>query len=203
MFEFTLFNIKIQIKFLFIAIITIFLLTDTSNMAIICLVSCILHEMGHIISFFIFKIKPNLLVFDITGIKLEQPNSQLDFLTEFFILISGSLTNFIIAFIFNLINPTTTFYFSIIYINITIGCFNLLPIASFDGGKIVFAILSHFLSDNLSYKISFAIDRFTNVFLICLCFVSIFAYELNLSYIIMTILLITSLIINELPKRYV
>ncbi len=193
MIQFNIMGIIVQIKFLFIAIITIFLLTDTTGLGIICLLSCMLHELGHIISFYIVKLKPRLLCFDITGIKLEQPKQQLPFLTELIILSSGCLTNFTIAIILNFIGANI----NIILINIVIGTFNLLPIHTFDGGKILFATLSCFVSDKVAYKISIIIEKTTIILLISLCLFSIFAYELNLSLIIITILLIISLILKS------
>lgn len=191
MLEFTLFDIKIQIKFLFIAIVTIFLLTDKTGLISISLLSCLLHELGHIISFHLVKVKPRLLSFDITGIRLEQPNKQLPFLIELITLISGSLTNYIIALICQIISPVELL--NIILINIMIGTFNLLPLRTFDGGKILFVILSSFFTDIVSYKISIAFDRGTSVLLICLVLLSIYAYEFNLSYIIISLLLIFSI----------
>lgn len=199
MFKFKILGITVQVKFLFIAIVTLFLLTDTTGLAIICLLSCILHELGHIFAFYIAKIKPNLLVFDITGIKLEQPKQQLNFLTELFILSSGSITNYIFALLGYLISPTSNMNF--VLMNIIIGTLNLLPLRTFDGGKILFIILSCFFSDKLAYIFSITIDKITIVLLISLCVLSILAYELNFSYIIITLLLFISLFSNKTTKN--
>lgn len=195
MLEFKFLDTTIQIKFLFIAIITIFLLTDTTGLSIICLLSCVFHELGHLLSFRLVQIKPKLLCFDITGIKLEQPTTQLPFLTELIILLAGSFTNYTMAFIGYLISPIQNQ--NLIIINIIIGTFNLLPLSGFDGGKIVFTLLSIFLTDKTAYKISTWLDSITKIILISLCLFSIYAYQFNLSYIIITILLIVSLFMNK------
>lgn len=198
MFEFKISGMTVKVKFLFIAVVTVFLLTDTTGLAVICILCCALHELGHIISFHIAKIKPNSLVFDITGIKLEQPKQQLSFITEFFVLISGSLTNYILALVGYIISPSTNVNF--ILINIIIGTFNLLPLKTFDGGKILFVVSSCFLDYKQAYKFSFIIDRITTILLISLCLLSILAYELNFTFVIITILLIISLITKKTTK---
>lgn len=154
------------------------------------------HELGHIFTFCLFKLKPNSLTLDITGIKLEQPNVQLSFLTELIILLSGCLTNFILSLIFYLIDKTH--YFNIIMINILIGGFNLLPLNQFDGGKITFIILSSIFSDDYSYKISKLSNNLITTILVCLSIFSFFAYELNLSYIVITFLLIITMIYKKI-----
>lgn len=194
--KFKICGITVQIKFLFVAIITIFLLSDTTGLAITVILSCVAHELGHIFTFCLFKLKPHSLVLDITGIKLEQPNTQLSFLTELIILLSGCITNFMLALIFYLINPTQ--YFNIIMINILIGGFNLLPINQFDGGKIAFILLSSVFSNEYAYKISNFANNLTTTILVCLSIFCFFAYELNLSYIVLTFLLILSMIYKKI-----
>lgn len=197
MFEFQISGVNVQIKFLFVAVITIFLLTDKTGLGVISLISCCIHESGHLLSFYIAKIKPRLLTFDLTGIKLEQPTQQLPFFIEIFILISGSFANYLTAFILSSFSFSTNLNLAIIMINIIIGSFNLLPIKGFDGGKIVFAVLSSISSDTFAFVVCSILDKITTVLLVSLCFFSIFAYELNLSYIIVTLLLIISLVLKK------
>lgn len=198
MLEFELFGTTIRVKFLFIAVVTVLLLTDTSGLAVLYLVSCILHETGHILSFYAMKLTPSLLCFDITGIKLEQPKEQINFVTELFILLSGSMTNYMIALVGYLISPTQNA--NIIFINIAIGTFNLLPLTGFDGGKVLFVLLSCIFSDKLAYRICYILDNLTKIALICMFLFTIYAYEVELSYGLIVLLLIVSLYYIYLKK---
>jgi Zn-dependent protease len=74
-------------------------------------------------------------------------------LGEFCVSIAGILTNFIIAlvfvfliklsFILNLSQPTINLILYIIFLNITLGVFNLIPIPPLDGSKILFTLVPY------------------------------------------------------------
>lgn len=63
------------------------------------------------------------------------------------VAIAGPLSNFILAFIFGItlqfipIGPMTEFLYIIVYANVILGVFNLVPIPPLDGSKVLFAVL--------------------------------------------------------------
>ena len=66
------------------------------------------------------------------------------------IALAGPLSNFIIAIFFGIIlnivgpnSPISALFLIIIYINILLGVFNLVPIPPLDGSKVLFGILPH------------------------------------------------------------
>ena len=66
------------------------------------------------------------------------------------IALAGPLSNFIIAIFFGIIlnivgpnSPISSLFLIIIYINILLGVFNLVPIPPLDGSKVLFGILPH------------------------------------------------------------
>ena len=87
---------------------------------------------------------------------------------ELLVSISGPATNFIIA--FSLIPfDTITNYQTIIYSNLLIGLFNLLPIIPLDGGRILKSVLKKVYDKNLAEKYTYL---FTNIILIILTFLA-------------------------------
>ncbi|PIR75245.1 MAG: site-2 protease family protein [Candidatus Magasanikbacteria bacterium CG10_big_fil_rev_8_21_14_0_10_43_9] len=63
------------------------------------------------------------------------------------VAIAGPLSNFILAFIFGItlqlvpIGPMTSFLYTIVYANVLLGVFNLVPIPPLDGSKVLFSFL--------------------------------------------------------------
>lgn len=80
-------------------------------------------------------------------------------LGEFCVAISGVITNFTIAIVFafilrlaiigNLSQPTINLLAYIIFLNLTLGVFNLFPIPPLDGSKILFSIVPYRYERNL------------------------------------------------------
>jgi Zn-dependent protease len=67
---------------------------------------------------------------------------------------AGPLSNLFLAIVFGLISrfffgyfslPAQTLLFTIIFVNISLGIFNLLPVAPLDGSKLLFALLPYHL----------------------------------------------------------
>ena len=137
MIEFRLFGIDIKIKFLFVALVTVFLIVDKSSISIIALMVCIIHETGHLIIFTIFGYKPSELAFEVTGIRLSKPTTSLSYAKEILAQLAGSITNFIVF--FALIGTTNSISKMSLFCvtNLIVGIFNLLPLKSFDGGKLL------------------------------------------------------------------
>lgn len=174
--------------------ITIFLLNDTTGFSTLYILACVIHETGHIIAFNLLKIKPKSLTFDITGVKLEH-NKLLPFKIELIILLAGSLSNFIISILLYCVDILQ--FNNFIIFNLIIGSFNLLPLKGFDGGKILSIIISNLHSDEFSYSFTKCVDIFVTNVLFALSIFGIFVYNLNLSYIILTLVLFLSLFFKK------
>lgn len=145
-------QIKVDLK-IFIAIL-IFLLTEQLNIYIVFMLFAIIHELGHVLTGIILGFKPkNIEVLPI-GIsacfymQCDDYNKKINYANRFvlkkvIISCAGPITNFIIAIIFyffdfSIFNISREF---IIYTNLIIGIFNLIPIYPLDGGRILKGIL--------------------------------------------------------------
>lgn len=143
MVEFTLRGLRLRFTFGFFAVWGWLMLScKDSHAAVIALASCILHEWGHIGAMLISRVRISRLTFYSGGIKLRTRNDtgEKGLLWELAILSAGCAVNLIICIFAALANSKIWFL-----INLSLFLFNLLPISSLDGGRIVKAlVISHF-----------------------------------------------------------
>jgi Zn-dependent protease len=110
--------------------------------------SVILHEFGHVIMAQQFGISTKeIVLYPFGGIAFINA-AKFKPKSEFFIAIAGPLVNAIIAMLFAAIVALTNsiFAYYIMIINIFMGVFNLIPAYPMDGGRVVRAALSMFVS---------------------------------------------------------
>lgn len=143
MVEFTLRGFRLRFTFGFFAVWGWLMLScKDSHAAVIALASCILHESGHIAAMLISRVRISRLTFYSGGIKLKSRTDTggKGLAAELFILSAGCAVNLIICIIAAFAKSKMWFL-----INISLFLFNLLPISSLDGGRIVKAVvISHF-----------------------------------------------------------
>ncbi len=127
---------------------------------IIFSISIILHELAHIIVGFLFGYKIKNFKFLPFGTYIEfqehvKSNNQI--LKNIIIYLSGPIMNFFISYIFFMFK----FNFSeeIIYSNLILGIFNLLPMNPLDGGKILKEIFKIFYDNKRSNLYSYKITK--------------------------------------------
>lgn len=201
MLRFRLFGVTIQIEFLFVALVTIFLLVDQSGIATTALLVCLIHELGHILMFFLVGFKPHKICFDVTGICLVKPTASLNYAKEVLVQLAGSTTNFILFAIFshtvNAITPVSIFAVT----NLVVGIFNLLPLKSFDGGKLLEITLLKCMSIRMVDRICNIIDL-AFIFLMLIGSVYLFiTAEQSFTLIVLTIYLMFTAIIKLNQKE--
>lgn len=165
-------RIRIDLK-IFVFII-IFLLTRQIKLYGIIMLFAFIHELGHIISGLLLGLKPEKLEImpyglsvgfktkcDDYNIKIKK-GSILD-IKKTVIAIAGPLTNLLITILF-IIFPIKFFNIErelIIYANILIGLFNLIPIYPLDGGRIIKNILHINVGLTKSYDYTNIISKIT------------------------------------------
>lgn len=157
-------QIKLDLK-VFIFII-IFVLTRQIELYGMLMLFAFFHELGHLFAGIILGFKPKSLKINPLGlsvsfgIKTEDYNRRIFHgnllaIKKLFIAVAGPMVNFILVaifsiFKFNFLNIETEL---LIYSNVLIGIFNLIPIYPLDGGRIIKNILYIFtgLEDTYSY----------------------------------------------------
>lgn len=173
-------RVKIDLK-IFIFII-IFILTRQIEIYGVLMLFAFIHECGHMIVGLLLRFKPNKLEIMPYGlsigfeVKCEDYNRKVKkgnmlAIKKIIIALAGPLTNLIITIIFlcipiNFIGIKREL---VIYSNILIGVFNLIPIYPLDGGRIVKNILHITCGLKESYKITNEISKITICLLTACC----------------------------------
>lgn len=203
-------QIKVDLK-IFIAIL-IFLLTEQLNIYIVFMLFAIIHELGHVLTGIILGFKPkNIEVLPI-GIsacfymQCDDYNKKINYANRFvlkkvIISCAGPITNFIIAIIFyffdfSIFNISREF---VIYTNLIIGIFNLIPIYPLDGGRIIKNILHIKIGLKESYKYTKIIANLSIIILTIFSSMAIL-YLKNISIVLILIYLWGIVIIQN--KKY-
>ena len=173
-------QVKIDLKIFVVALI--FLITKQLGLYLIFMIFAIIHEFGHLLVGIILGFKPKKIELLPTGvcanfyINLEDYNKKVKkanrlVVKKIIITIAGPVTNFIFALIFSILkikygNISTEI---LVYSNIIIGLFNLIPIYPLDGGRIVKYILHLKSGLKNSYKL---INCVSNISIIVLTMIS-------------------------------
>lgn len=155
------------------------------------IVSAFLHEMGHITAAYfckekIKKINVGFASVDIVAAGKNHENSLA-------VLLSGSLANFTVALIFKVLYlySGSKVIGVIMYQNLYIGIFNLLPISTLDGGQILFLLLNKKFNIFLSEKILTVISVIFLVPVCALAFLILIKSRYNFSLLILVCYLIS------------
>ena len=203
-------RLRIDLKIFIFAIL--FYLTKQIEIYAMLMLFAILHECGHLLAGLIMGFKPekiNIMPMGLSiafKIPVEDYNKKIEksnilSIKKIIIAFSGPLINLLIAILFTFFNLNFTEIqrLNIVYANIIICIFNLLPIYPLDGGRILkqFIKIKRGVIDSLKYT-----HIIQNVLTIFLTFVSIIAiyYFKNIS-IILIIIYLWILVINE-NKKY-
>ena len=165
-------SIKLDLKiFLFLFL---FLLTSQLEMYLLLMLFAIIHELGHLAAGLILKFKPEEIKLTPVGLQIQFKVSNEEYklnnvksytIKKAIIALAGPLTNFIIATIMIAIAQINiglqyTYIFSlIVYSNLLIAMFNLIPIYPMDGGRVVKEILSIIFGKKKAYKITYMISK--------------------------------------------
>ena len=165
-------SIKLDLKiFLFLFL---FLLTSQLEMYLLLMLFAIIHELGHLAAGLILKFKPEEIKLTPVGLQIQFKVSDEEYklnnvksytIKKAIIALAGPLTNFIIATIMIAIAQINidlqyTYMFSlIVYSNLLIAMFNLIPIYPMDGGRVVKEILSIIFGKKKAYKITYMISK--------------------------------------------
>lgn len=159
MVEFKVFGMRVRFTFWFFAVLTMILFLDRSGTAFWALTASLLHETGHVLAFFILHSKPHLLSFELSGIRLVRGGCGVSVWKEFVILSAGCAVNFVTAV---LLQQTMPF---VAAVHLCLGAFNLLPIHSLDGGKLIRLLFSCLFPYTVSRVLSLVVSYLT-VFLL-------------------------------------
>lgn len=133
---------KIEINLKILLMIIILFLLNNLDLYLIFFVFVLIHELAHLILGVLIGGKPKKLYINPLGVSLEiYSYGKNKSLNKILFYLIGPLINFIIALISFYLPISIEIKEKIIYTNLAICFFNLLPILPLDGGKILKEIL--------------------------------------------------------------
>lgn len=133
---------KIEINLKIILVFILFLIFNNISTYLIFIIFIAIHEISHMIAGIVIGGKPKKISVNPFGLSLEFYYYGKDsFLYKIFFYLSGPISNLLIAIIFYYLKNYNFYRNEIIYTNLAICFFNLIPILPLDGGKILKEIL--------------------------------------------------------------
>lgn len=197
--SFVLSKVRVTVTWQFLALITFMLSLQKPNVLFAVLFS-LCHEIGHLICLVLVGNKPKSVSFELTGINICRNESvAVSLKNEMLVSFGGPLVNLIFFAVFSIAysQTKTENYFNIASVNLILGVFNLLPIKSLDGGKILY----YFISNVFSFKTAKIILNFTSVIFILLILIygiyTLYVTEYNFTILIISIMLTLSMFSKE------
>lgn len=197
----TIMKIEINLKIILLMILVFFL--NKIEIYILFILFIIIHELFHMIVGMILGFSPKLLTLNPLGVSIEfynyDENDKRNRWKRIVTYFAGPLSNFFLAIIFYFININVFLKTKIIYTNLLIGIFNLIPILPLDGGKILKEILRFFYNPKIA---SIFMINITKVILITITLIySIAIFKIRNIVIFLLILYLWYLYVIEERKE--
>ena len=188
-------QIKINLQiFLFIIV---FLLTHQIQIYVCIMAFTFIHELGHMIAGILLKLKPKSIKFMPFGISIlfeDYGYRKLISIKKIIIALAGPFTNILIIAISILFKLNKIIVFS----NLLIALFNLLPIYPLDGGRILKEVLKIKINNKEANEI---VNKVSNITIIVLTAITsvLILYLKNIA-ILFVLVVLWSMVIKENKK---
>ena len=178
------FRIDLKI-FLFLII---FYITKQIEIYAIMIGFAILHELGHLFMGLLLGLKPEKIDLipmglavsfkvNISDFNKKKKRGNVEVLKEIFIAIAGPVVNLIILILALIFIKDEMLKKLIVYANLLIFMFNLLPIYPLDGGRILNGILHIFVGKREAMKLSYNISMIITIIVTAIASIGILYYK--------------------------
>lgn len=201
-------SLRIDLKIF--AFLILFYITKQIEIYGIIMFFCIIHELAHLFAGLFMGLFPNKIEIMPFGFSisfklkpkdynLKIKNASVLEIKKIIIAIAGPAINIMLAFVLYYVNVPFVDKWIVIYSNILIGLFNLIPIYPLDGARIIDGILYILLGRKKSIDYTNFITNITFIVFTMLCSIGIL-YIKNISLFLINIYLLC-LVIKE-NKKY-
>ncbi len=166
----------------------------------LCLVSSMLHEIGHLFFMYVFRQRVESVTFGAFGVRIQRHSDcRISYKKEVIIAFGGIMINFLVAIFAYLYYYLwdSDFALKLTGVNIIIALFNTIPVDILDMGRVIRYTLLCFAEENYCDRILKIISAvFVNVLaVLCICY-SIFI-GVNISLIAVTLYLYVITLIKK------
>ena len=127
-----------------ILLLVVLILTDRMRVVLLTLLAALLHECGHLLAAKLMRIPMRGVRFDLLGVRLEIGGRMLSYGEEWLLAAAGPLTSLLCAAVAALAWRVSLLFQIFSCASVVLGALNLLPIRTFDGGRMLECMLSHF-----------------------------------------------------------
>ena len=173
-------RIRIDLKILIFLLL--FYFTKQINIYLIIMFFSIIHELGHMLTGLIFKLKVDKLAIMPCGVSVsfkETENMSIKKieLKKILIALAGPATSLFLVVLYTYINPIYISKQDAIYANLLILLFNLIPLYPLDGGRIIKGILNIEIGYEKSQQLTNLISNFTMIILTLFCSIGVYYFK--------------------------
>lgn len=189
--SFKLFGIKFRVSFLFTAVLALMTATDKTGELYLFFLAAFIHEAAHLLLMCLLSSKPKEILLIPGGINIVQ-DGYLSNLKNILILIAGPIANLFCFFLFN-----DTFAL----INLLLFIYNILPLGGLDGGRILRTVLASNFNEKTVEIIMKSISIIFVIGFILLFLISLKVNTINLSILIFSLYIISSIFLKKRLKQ--
>ena len=193
-------------------IIILFYLTKQIQIYALIMIFALIHELAHLLAGILIKMKPEKLEIMPFGFSIsfkinvyeynkKIKNGNMLSLKKIFVALAGPLINLLLMFIIFYLNINENMKLQMIYANLILDVFNLLPVYPLDGGRILKELLHIKFGIQKSYKYTNEIAIITTIVLTAISSVSIYYFKNIAIFLIIMYLWLIVLLEDKKCKR--
>ena len=148
-----------------ILLLVVLILTDRTRVVLLTLLAALLHECGHLLAAKLMRIPMRGVRFDLLGVRLEIGGRMLSYGEEWLLAAAGPLTSLLCAAVAALAWRVSLLFQIFSCASVVLGALNLLPIRTFDGGRMLECCLTAFWGVRVAQR-GLAVTSVTFLFLV-------------------------------------
>lgn len=194
---FTVRGVRVEIHFLFVAVLTLCMLLDETQIAVMGLLASLMHEAGHVAALGLTGCKPRRLAFEISGIALEQGARAMTVRQELVVLLAGSAVNLVFFGAAAWLSGSPERAGAFAAVHLVLGIVNLLPVSALDGGKILRLLLEQVVPLRTAERICFVIQIVLLCAVITICALSLRGGVVNVSLFVFVFYLFSMVLLSQ------